>query len=48
MDQFWGDRAGAIADPAGNTWWIPTRKEDLTRDEIQKRAAEAFKQAQPR
>jgi len=47
QDQFWGDRAGAIADPAGYTWWIATRKEDLTRDEIQKRAEEAFKQAQP-
>ncbi|HEY1302447.1 MAG TPA: VOC family protein [Vicinamibacterales bacterium] len=46
-NQFWGDRAGAIADPAGYTWWIATRKEDLTRDEIQKRAEEAFKQAQP-
>src|SRR5262249_3762816 len=25
--QFWGDRAGAVADPAGYTWWIATRKE---------------------
>ena len=23
-DQFWGDRGGAIADPAGYTWWIAT------------------------
>jgi PhnB protein len=43
-DQFWGDRAGAIADPAGYTWWIATRKEDLTSAEIQQRAAEFFKQ----
>jgi PhnB protein len=43
-DQFWGDRAGAIADPAGYTWWIATRKEDLTQAEIQQRAAEFFKQ----
>ncbi len=42
-DQFWGDRAGAVADPAGYTWWIATRKEDLTHDEIQQRAAEFFK-----
>ena len=29
-DQFWGDRAGCIGDPAGYSWWISTRKEDLT------------------
>ena len=45
-DQFWGDRAGAVADPAGYTWWIATRKEDLTHDEIQQRAAEFFKSMQ--
>jgi PhnB protein len=43
-DQFWGDRAGAVADPEGYTWWIATRKEDLTQQEIQQRAAEFFKQ----
>jgi len=47
-NQFWGDRAGAVADPAGYTWWIATRTEDLTHDEVQQRAAEFFKQmAQP-
>jgi PhnB protein len=46
-DQFWGDRAGAVADPAGYTWWIATRKEDLTHAEIQQRAAEFFKQMSP-
>ena len=46
-DQFWGDRAGAIIDPEGFTWWIATRKEELAPDEIQKRAAEVFKQPQP-
>jgi PhnB protein len=43
-DQFWGDRAGLIADPAGYSWWIATRKEDLTTEEIQQRAAEFFRQ----
>ena len=33
-NQFWGDRGGAIADPAGYTWWIASRKEDLTPEEI--------------
>jgi uncharacterized glyoxalase superfamily protein PhnB len=47
-DQFWGDRGGAIADPEGYTWWIATRKEDLTPAEMQQRAADFFKQmAQP-
>jgi len=43
-DQFWGDRAGAVTDPAGYTWWIATRKEDLTPNEINQRATEFFKQ----
>jgi uncharacterized glyoxalase superfamily protein PhnB len=43
-DQFWGDRAGAVADPAGYSWWIATHKEDLTQDEIKQRAEEFFKQ----
>ena len=43
-NQFWGDRGGAVADPSGYTWWIATRKEDLTHAEIQQRAAEFFKQ----
>ena len=43
-DQFWGDRGGAIRDPNGYTWWIATRKEDLTPAEMQQRAADFFKQ----
>ena len=43
-DQFWGDRAGAVTDPAGYTWWIATRKEDLTDAELDQRAEEFFKQ----
>jgi uncharacterized glyoxalase superfamily protein PhnB len=45
-DQFWGDRGGAVADPAGYTWWIATRKEDLTEPELEQRAADVFKQMQ--
>jgi len=44
-DQFWGDRAGAVADPAGSTWSIASRKEDLTEAEIKERAADFFKAA---
>ena len=43
-DQFWGDRCGSIVDPEGYTWTIATRKEDLTREEMDKRAQEFFKQ----
>jgi PhnB protein len=44
-DQFWGDRAGAFADPEGYTWWVATRKEQLTEDELEQRASEFFRQA---
>jgi PhnB protein len=43
-DQFWGDRAGSVSDPNGYTWWIATRKEDLTPDEMNQRADAFFKQ----
>ncbi len=43
-DQFWGDRGGCVADPEGYSWWIATRKEDLTDAELQQRASEMFKQ----
>ena len=39
-DQFWGDRCGSFTDPHGYRWTIATHKEDLTHEEIQKRAAE--------
>jgi PhnB protein len=42
-NQFWGDRCGMIDDPHGYSWSIATHKEDLTREEIDKRAAEFFK-----
>jgi len=42
-DQFWGDRGGAFADPEGYNWWIATRKEDLTPEEMKKRAEDFFK-----
>jgi PhnB protein len=42
-DQFWGDRCGSVIDPFGYQWNIATRKEDLTREEMDHRAAEFFK-----
>ena len=46
-NQFWGDRGGAVNDPNGYTWWIATRKEDLTRAELDQRAQDFLKQMAP-
>ena len=45
-DQFWGDRAGAFTDPAGYVWWVATHTEDLSKEEMHRRADEFFKQPQ--
>jgi PhnB protein len=39
QDQFYGDRSGMLADPFGHQWNVSTHKEDLTMEEIGKRAA---------
>ena len=44
MDQFYGDRSGGVKDPAGNQWFIGTHKEDVSPQELKKRA-EAFVKA---
>jgi PhnB protein len=38
QDQFYGDRSGTLVDPFGHVWTISTHIEDLTPDEIAKRA----------
>jgi PhnB protein len=38
QDQFYGDRMGTLEDPFGHHWHIATRKEDLSLEEIKKRA----------
>ena len=43
VDQFYGDRSGAVEDPAGNQWWIATRKEDVSSEELMRRAAQRKK-----
>ena len=43
-DQFYGDRSGGVKDPAGNRWYIGTHKEDITPQELKKRAEAMFKQ----
>jgi uncharacterized glyoxalase superfamily protein PhnB len=38
-DQFYGDRGAGIEDPAGNNWWLATRIESLTTEELGRRIA---------
>ena len=39
QDQFYGDRLGTVADPYGHVWHVSTHKEDLSPEEIGRRAA---------
>lgn len=41
-DMFWGDRHGSVRDQFGNIWSLATHIEDLSDEEIQQRAREAF------
>ena len=41
-DQFYGDRSGKLEDPFGHIWWFATHKEDLTPEEIKRRATELY------
>lgn len=41
QNQFYGDRSGMFADPFGHQWNIATHVEDLSAEEIGKRAAAA-------
>jgi PhnB protein len=41
-DQFYGDRSGSITDPFGHHWTIATHKEDVSIEEMKKRAAALF------
>jgi PhnB protein len=40
-DQFYGDRNGSLVDPFGHTWYVATRKENLSMDEIRQRVPAA-------
>jgi uncharacterized glyoxalase superfamily protein PhnB len=41
-DMFWGDRYGKVVDPFGHEWGLATHKEDLSQEQIRKRAADYF------
>jgi len=40
-DQFYGDRTGGVEDPFGHLWYIATHVEDVSPEEMKKRAAAA-------
>jgi uncharacterized glyoxalase superfamily protein PhnB len=42
-DQFYGDRSGGVKDPCGNQWWVATHVEDVSMEEMGRRAAAAGK-----
>ncbi len=44
QDQFYGDRSGSLRDPFGHVWFLASRKETLSAEEIARRAREMFQQ----
>lgn len=42
-DQFYGDRTGGVQDSFGNQWWISTHIEDVSADNLARRAADQAK-----
>ncbi len=40
-DKFYGDRIGSLTDPFGHVWHVSTHKEDVSVEEMQKRAQAA-------
>ncbi len=43
QDQFYGDRTGTLEDPYGHVWFLATHKEDLTPEEIDRRAQALYR-----
>jgi PhnB protein len=41
-NQFWGDRYGKVRDPFGHSWHLATHVEDVSPEEMMKRAEAAF------
>jgi len=37
-DQFYGDRSGTLEDPFGHVWHVATHKEDISPEEMERRA----------
>jgi len=43
QDQFYGDRSGTLEDPFGHVWTLATHTEDVSMEEINRRAEALFK-----
>jgi len=43
QDQFYGDRSGTLEDPFGHQWTLATHVEDVSPEEMQRRAEEMSK-----
>jgi PhnB protein len=43
QDQFYGDRSGRLEDPFGHLWTVSSRIEDLSTEEVERRAADFAK-----
>lgn len=41
-DQFYGDRSGRLEDPFGHVWILASRREDISQEEIRRRADDLF------
>jgi uncharacterized glyoxalase superfamily protein PhnB len=41
-EQWYGDRSGGVIDSDGNLWWIATRTEDLSEEELAQRIKNAM------
>lgn len=37
-DEFYGDRIAGVRDASGNQWWVATHIEDVSAEELQRRA----------
>ena len=46
QDKFYGDRIGTVVDPFGHRWHLATHKEDVSVEEMQRRAKAAHGGAQ--
>jgi PhnB protein len=45
-DQFYGDRSAILKDPFGHRWFFATRKEEVSKEELERRHADLLRQQQ--
>ena len=45
QDMFYGDRSGTVEDPFGHLWHVATRKRNVSKAEMKRKAAEMAQQA---